>query len=87
MTYPENSQAVTVLVLGLMGLVFCGVLAPVAWIMGNTEVAAIDAGRRSPDNRGLAVAGRILGNIGTVLIALIVGFLFLFVVLGVASSA
>ena len=38
--------------------------------MGNTEVRAIDEGRRPPENRGTASAGRICGIIGLVLGAL-----------------
>lgn len=73
--YPEPSQATTALVLGILGIVICGILAPFAWNMGNKELAAIDAGRRPPENRGTANAGRILGIIGTVLLGL--GILFL----------
>lgn len=78
-SYPEASQATTVLVLGILGIVICGILAPFAWVMGNRELEAIDSGRRPPDNRGTANAGRILGIIGTVLlgIGIIVGLLFL----------
>jgi TRAP-type C4-dicarboxylate transport system permease small subunit len=68
--YPEQSQATTSLVLGILGLVICGILAPFAWNIGNKELAAIDAGRRPPENRGTANAGRILGIIGTVLLAI-----------------
>lgn len=75
--YPEDSQAVLVLVLGILGLVFCQVLGPFAWSIGNTELAAIQAGRRPPENRGMASAGRILGIIGTVLLGLVlVGVVF-----------
>jgi hypothetical protein len=77
--YPEDSQATTVLVLGILSLVLCQVLGPFAWVMGNNELAGIDAGRRPPQNRGTAQAGRILGIISTVL--MIIGFAFLFVVL------
>lgn len=77
--YPEASQATTVLVLGILGLVLCGILAPFAWVMGNRELQAIDSGMRPPENRGTANAGRILGIIGSVLlgIALIVGLFIL----------
>ena len=73
--YPEASQATTALVLGILGLVICGILAPFAWSMGNKELAAIDAGLRPPENRGTANAGRILGIIGSVL--LLVGLVIL----------
>ena len=77
--YAEDSQSTTVLVLGILSLVLCQVLGPFAWVMGNKEIAAIDAGRRPPENRGTAQAGRILGIISTVL--LLVGFGFLVVML------
>lgn len=78
-SYPEASQATTVLVLGILGLVICQVLGPFAWVMGNRELEAIDAGRRAPENRGTANAGRILGIVSTVLlgIGLIIGILVL----------
>lgn len=66
--------------LGIIGIVLCQLLGPIAWVMGNNELAAIDAGRRAPENRGTANAGRILGIIGTVLLALsILAIIFLFV--------
>lgn len=77
-SYPEASQATTVLVLGILGIVICGFLAPFAWVMGNRELEAIDAGRRSPEQRSTANAGRILGIIGTVLLTVGVLFLILF---------
>ncbi len=88
--YPEASQATTALVLGILGIVICGVLAPFAWSMGSKEMQAIDAGRRPPENRGTANAAKILGIVGTVLlgigiIALIVFFMF-FSVAAVTSS-
>lgn len=82
--YPEASQATTILVLGIIGIVLCQLLGPVAWIMGNNELQAIDAGRRAPENRGTANAGRILGIISTVLLALFLLFL-VFVLVGAFS--
>ncbi len=78
--YQEDSQATTILVLGILSLVLCQVLGPFAWVMGNKELAGIDAGRRAPENRGTAQAGRILGIISTVL--LIIGVVF-FVIMGI----
>ncbi|MDP9144998.1 MAG: DUF4190 domain-containing protein [Actinomycetota bacterium] len=78
--YPEASQATTALVLGILGIVVCQVLAPFAWVMGNKEMQAIDAGRRPPENRGSANAAKILGIVGTVLLGLFVIGAILFVV-------
>jgi hypothetical protein len=68
--YPEASQATLALVLGILGIVVCQVLAPAAWVIGNNELKAIDAGRRPPENRGNANAGKILGIVGSVLLGL-----------------
>jgi hypothetical protein len=68
--YPEPSQATTILVLGILSIVCCGLLGIAAWIMGNNELKAIAEGRRPPENRGNANAGRICGIVGVALNAL-----------------
>jgi ABC-type transport system involved in multi-copper enzyme maturation permease subunit len=53
--------------------------------MGNNALRDIDAGLGNPNDRGLVVAGRILGIIVTVLLVLgilICGAIFLLVILG-----
>jgi hypothetical protein len=87
--YQEDSQATTILVLGILGLVLCQVLGPFAWVMGNKELAAIDAGTRAPENRGTAQAGKVLGIIATVLMVIGVLFfvgLFVLMLIGAAAS-
>ena len=85
--YPENSESTTALVLGILGIVVCGILGPFAWCIGNREVRAIDEGRRDPTNRGSANAGKILGIVGTVFLGLgiLVGIVVLLFVV-VAST-
>lgn len=70
--YPESSQATTALVLGILSLICLPILGPIAWVIANGEIRAIDEGRRDPANRGSAVAGKVLGIIGTVFIVLAV---------------
>ncbi|HUF95710.1 MAG TPA: DUF4190 domain-containing protein [Acidimicrobiia bacterium] len=66
--YPEESQATTILVLGILSFVCsCFPLGIAAWVLGNRELQAIDAGMRNPANRGTANAGRIIGIVATVL--------------------
>jgi hypothetical protein len=84
--YQEDSQATTILVLGILSLVVCQILGPIAWVMGNNELAGIDAGRRPPQNRGTAQAGRILGIISTVLLIIGVVFLFVLLFIGLVAS-
>lgn len=80
--YPEASQATLALVLGILSLVLCQPLGPFAWWVGQTELNGIDAGRRPPENRQTANAGRILGIVGTVLLALGIVFLAGILLLG-----
>jgi hypothetical protein len=78
--YPEASQASTALVLSIIGLVCCQVLGIVAWVMANNELEGIKSGRRNPTNEGTANAARIIGIVGTVLLAL--GILMVLLVVG-----
>jgi TRAP-type C4-dicarboxylate transport system permease small subunit len=75
--YPQKSQATTALVLGILGIVCCGVLAPIAWYLGQQELNNIRAGRVPPANEGMARAGQILGIIGTIFLGLAILFLLL----------
>ncbi len=84
--YQEDSQATTILVLGILSLVLCQILGPFAWVMGNKELAGIDAGLRPPQNRGTAQAGRILGIIATVLMIIGIGFLMFALAIGLFAS-
>jgi hypothetical protein len=65
-----------ILVLGILSLVLGGLLGvgfalgPIAWIMGNNDLAFIRAGRMDPEGEGLTNAGRICGIISTVLLGL-----------------
>jgi hypothetical protein len=68
--YPEASQAATVLILGILGLVLLPLLSPFAWAMGRREKAAIESGLRSPEGLQTARIGTILGAIGTVMLGL-----------------
>jgi hypothetical protein len=82
---PDHPKATTSLVLGILGIVVCGVLAPFAWQSGKRAVAEIDASNGQLGGRGAAQAGYVLGIIGTVLLGLgvllMLVFLLFFVVL------
>lgn len=66
----SSNRATTALILGIVGVVCCGLAAPFAWVMGNKELEAIRAGLAPAANQGLATAGKILGIIGTILLGL-----------------
>ena len=79
-------RGVLILVLGILGLIVCQLLAPVAWIMGKGDMAQIDSGQMDPEGRGLTQAGMILGIVGTIFIVLSLVALVFFMVLGGAMS-
>ncbi len=81
---PVNGS--TYLVLGILSLVLCPLLGPVAWSMSNNALSVLDqyeAQTGDISQRGLVVAGRICGIIGTALFGL---SLFLILLRGCAMS-
>ncbi len=87
-TSAEHPNGTTVLVLGILSLVVCGLLGPFAWKMGNAAIAEMDA---RPDvtytNRGNINAGRICGIIGSAFLALGALMFVLFLLLVVLGAA
>ena len=83
----EHPQGTTILVMGILSLVICGLLGPVAWIMGNTALREIDAQPGRYSNRGQVQAGRICGMItcGLFIFGILAAFL-LIIVAGVTSG-
>ena len=79
----DHPQAVLAFVLGIMSVAGLMVLGPVAWVVGRNVVRDIDAEPGVYRNRGVALAGMIMGIVGTAFLALaitgitavIVGFL------------
>lgn len=56
-----------ILVLGILSIVICGILGPVAWIMGNNGMTLLNSGGGDESQRGNVNIGRICGIVGTVL--------------------
>jgi len=93
---PEHPSATTAMVLGIIGLVgilFCGgitlVVSPFAWVIGGRALREIDAEPGRFGGREMASAGRVMGIVGTGLLALgillVLAFIGLF--LGVATTS
>ncbi len=61
--YPSRSS--TVLTLGILSLVVCSVMGPIAWAMGNEEIRRMDAGQTPQEQRGSVTAGRVCGIIAS----------------------
>jgi predicted Zn finger-like uncharacterized protein len=68
--FQVEHRGAMVLTLGILSLVVCGFLGPVAWVMGNNDLAAMRAGRMDRSGEGLTQAGRILGIISSILLIL-----------------
>ncbi len=73
----SGNRPVTSLVLGIIGIVCCGLAAPFAWYLGKQELDAIAAGQAPAAGQGMARAGMILGIIGSVLLVLSVFWVIL----------
>lgn len=89
--YPSNQRehpdGTSVLVLGILGLVLCQILSPIAWVKGNSAKRDMDS---QPGvvwtNRGNITAGRILGIIGTCMILLSVLIVAVLIAAAAAST-
>lgn len=78
-------RGVLVLVLGILGLVGCGIFTAIpAWVIGSGDLKAMDAGTMDPSGRSLTNAGRICGMIGTILGIVAVVIVGILIALGVA---
>jgi len=75
-----------VLVLGIIGLMFCCILGIIAWVMGNNDLRQMDAGRMDPTGRSITNAGRILGIV-SVCIPIALFFLFILFMLALLFLA
>ncbi len=73
----------TILVLGVLSVVLCSIMGPIAWSMGGEELRRIDSQQTSPEQRGAAQAGYICGIISTVLLLL----MLLFVVFAIVAAS
>lgn len=63
-------NATLLLVLGILGIICCGILAPVTWVMSNGAMATLDAGGGKEGDRSMVTIARVLGIVGTVLLIL-----------------
>lgn len=67
----EPHRGPLILTLGLLGLLLCPLLGPIAWILGRAELESIRAGWRDPQGRSLAQAGMVCGIVGTASLVLV----------------
>jgi uncharacterized membrane protein YjgN (DUF898 family) len=83
--YPgaTKNDAMTVLILGVLGIAVCQLCAPFAWARGNTyrNVCMV----HGIEQESFAIVGRVLGIVGTVLLGLTL--LYVLAVIGIMVAA
>ncbi len=84
--YVTPARGGSILVYGILSLVVCGLLGPVAWSMGNEELRRIDRGEVDPSTRGNVTAGRVCGMISSILL-IITGVMVLFLLVLAAGAS
>jgi len=83
----EHPQATLAFVLGLLSVLGLTILGPFGWYIGNKVVGEIDRDGREFANRGIAMAGKVLGIIGTVFLILSVLAFAAFIVFVVVAAS
>jgi hypothetical protein len=77
-----------ILALGILAFVLCGIFTAIpAWIMGNSDLKAMDAGQMDPSGRGLTQAGKIFGMIAILLNVVGLVVVIILVATGVLAAA
>jgi hypothetical protein len=79
-------RGTTILVLGILSLVICGLLGPFAWVMGNNDLREIRSGRMDPEGEGATRAGQICGMIATILMIIGAVFFTFFFFVAIATA-
>src|SRR6266498_1832570 len=77
-TASASGKAITILVLGIVGLLCCNLTAPVAWALGHQTLRDIRLGLAPPQDHSLVQIGMVLGILGTVLLAFVFLWIFFF---------
>ena len=78
-----------ILALGILGIVICQICGIIAWVMANSDLAEMRAGRMDPSGEGTTNAGKICGIVSVVLLVIGIGIGIMAMVGGllVAGSA
>ena len=77
----QPHRGTTILVLGILSLVMCAPMGIAAWVMGNSDLAAMRRGEMDRSGEGSTQAGRICGMISSILMIVgCVGYGLVFVI-------
>ncbi|OWK44502.1 hypothetical protein [Fimbriiglobus ruber] len=79
--YDEPHRGMLILVLGILGLALqCPMVGIVAWVLGAADIRAMDEGRMDPEGRQTTQAGKILGIAASILFAVQILLMLLYVI-------
>ena len=77
---PNDSQATVSLVLGIISVVCCAILGPVALFIGISSRRRIEASGGALGGYGMATAGFVLGIVGSIFLAIAVIYIIIVVI-------
>jgi hypothetical protein len=84
----DPGRGTLILVLGILSLVCCALLGPLAWIWGKQDMQKIKNGEIAQEAAQLTNIGMILGIVGTVLFGLqLIGGCVWGLLVGIAAMA
>lgn len=83
----EDGGATASMILGILGLLLCGLLSPIALFMGISARRRIQESGGYLGGDGQATAGIVMGAIGTAIIALGVLIVVFAIIAGVLASS
>ena len=83
----DHPQAVTILLLGILGLMMCQLLGPFAWVMGHRALREIDSSGGTIGGRGMVLAGYVCGIAASALFVLFAVVAVIYVVIIVVVIA
>ncbi len=86
MAPPNDSQATLALILGIVGIVCCPIVSPVAFFIGNGSRNRIRASGGTLGGSGMATAGWILGIIGMVYLVIVILVVILNIILSASAA-
>jgi len=72
---PRPHRGPVILTLGILGLVVCWIVGIVAWVMGNSDLREMAAGRMDRSGEGMTRAGKICGILSLVTVIAMAGIL------------
>jgi hypothetical protein len=77
----------TILVLGILGLMFCFLFSIAAWQMGRADLHTMEMGLMDKSGHGLTMAGYIMGIIGTLIILIPLAIFAMFIIFTLIAHA